>query len=362
MLLNILSHSDTNNLYINTSECRYCDGIVLDCHCLFFKGLNDGSISFNEDVKRKLLQLESQIQNDSKSFRRLIRIKLKHLISSAKIKWEHIRDREPNNHNKMENKKFYRTNKLSNCIFAESFPYESILTHCTNKLNLQLLITFSKYNTFIELRNDLIEKLFGSYCPVHFRNNKFIDYNGQSYRKLQKALARTKMLRQEEQLKEKRMYNPSNRHVPWIIRPFNFDREYSYSMFCNMALEHDDPWIRYHEGIKKVPRKHVIRRWQNKRWQWETIIDYIFNELSPHQYLLEDILHPEIHSELLNSMGTPGTEFQEQRNPRREENNEHTNPIDDGILEEAFQKLLYICNTDIPKEAKTLNNFSVRTI
>lgn len=166
MFLNVISHSDANNLYTKIPLCEYCEGTVLNCHCLFFKELNDGTIPFTENVEKELQEIECQMINTPKSLGKQLKNRLQFLIYSLKFNWDFVPFRERLNHSKIVTKKVYRSDNVINHFLAEMSPYEDIVTRCGTKLNLHLLVIHNIYNIFIESRNFFLESVFGTYCPV----------------------------------------------------------------------------------------------------------------------------------------------------------------------------------------------------
>ncbi|KAG0658390.1 hypothetical protein C6P45_002201 [Maudiozyma exigua] len=273
MILNVLSHTK-----IRTS-CKYCDGVVLNCHCEFFKTLNENNIPLAGGTKNKLLHFE-KLGTYTDWFSTIKISEEQRFLKKSDNKRRNGTSGSKNG--RKNQKKRHGVNELELTHVSRypqvAVPLENVLTRLNNNMIVFLILTDGLLR---EVRNNVFENLLGSYCPNRLRNRKFIDYNGTTYRKLQKSLAREKMLTQEEQQRQKLIYNPSNKHVFWALRPFNFDKEYSYLMFCNKALERKEPWRKYHDGLQKFPRRHLIRKWLNRKWEWETIIDYIFSELSP---------------------------------------------------------------------------------
>ena len=356
MILNVLSHTNYRDL------CKYCDGVVPNCHCEFFKTLNGRNFPLTEDIKNKLAEIEKFDTYCNRSLTSKWLKTLKKLKTLVKYRWHSNIGGNTNWNSKIpgKNQNQVQLISMSFCPNISYIPPENFSTRFNNNIIVFLILT---NGLFREARNNIFESLLGVYCPNRLRNTKFIDYEGTTYRKLQKSLAREKMLTQEEQERKKMVYNPCNKHVFWAIRPFNFDKEYSYLMFCNKALERQEPWRKYHSGVQKFPRRHIIRRWLNRKWEWETIIDYIFSELSAELNNIDTVrrAQPSIYvgAEVKN---VDNITFSQVNNTAGNISLGNTLSTKADILQEAFEKLVYICNTDIQSEIKPLNTVTVRTV
>lgn len=268
-------------------RCQYCDGCIKDCHCEVFKGINDGLVMFDGDIDELIPgdnRKGSGQSHGEVGWRRLFRRKTlcnsrndpvcETELTSTQVTLPTRRSRAPQPSagillDRGQTGEYF-------CI-GNSFKYHTFKGYLIVKLLRE---------RFISDRNRKVHSILGDYCPVRFRNEKYVDYEGEQYKVTQECLAQDKLLEQEGREKPKYVHNPSNGHVFWLIRPFNFDKDYRYSMFCEKALQRRDPWTCYHQGIQSAPRKHLLRKWLNRKWEWETIIDYIFKELGPESELL----------------------------------------------------------------------------
>lgn len=356
MILNILSHNNYKD------SCKYCDGVVPNCHCEFFKRLNKANLPFTDTINNKLLEIEECNGDGNGPITSKWLTALKKIKSSFRHKWHNNFGNKaipPNNSSDQYQSEAQLTVR-SLCPTIRSVPLENFSTRIYNNLIIFLILTNGLCK---ETSKNIFERLLGIYCPNSLRNTKFIDYDGTTYKKLQKSLAREKMLTQEEQKKRKLIYNPCNKHVFWALRPINFDREYSYLMFCNKALERQGPWKNYHSGVRKFPRRHLIRRWLNRKWEWETIIDYIFSELSTEQNEIRTVTRkPQLRcmGEKMKKVNTKS--FSQAIDMEENVTLGNTLSTNAEILQDAFEKLVYICNTDIQPQIKPPNNVTVRTI
>lgn len=280
MVVILLSHSNSDLLFVREHECQYCYGAVEKCNCEIFKRINDGRIPYNTDIDEWIDQFNEKNTSIFDNLRYIIDKFCYKTLPSLVVQRKIRRPQDFIIETPVHHSKF--NNHFAETVVVDINKDSGTRSRRNSDIYKTLLLNISQtINNIIKTRNNLCEGLLGDYCPVHLRNTTIIDYDGCSYKKLQKALAKEKMLEQEGGTITKIVYNPTNKYIFWLFRPFNFDNDYSYSMFCEKALERRTPWIKYHQGCDRVQRKHFLRRWLNRKWQWETIIDYIFDELGP---------------------------------------------------------------------------------
>ena len=266
--------------YKHTEKCPYCDSCVNNCHCDIWKAINEGRIDFNEDIAKILMgpvAIKQKRFHIRSCFKKLLKFEkppsfITHVSPQVRATNELVTSPQMSTDTQ-------RVHESPN--IKQSQQYINIPKSLKYNILKGCIVTKLLKERIRSDRNRKTHSILGDYCPVHLRNEKYVDYEGEQYKVTQECLAQNKLLEQEGQEKPRYVHNPSNNHVFWLIRPFNFDKDYRYSMICEKALQHREPWTCYHKGIQCAPRKHILRRWLNRKWEWETIIDYIFRELGP---------------------------------------------------------------------------------
>ncbi|CCF57307.1 hypothetical protein KAFR_0C03150 [Kazachstania africana CBS 2517] len=209
-------------------------------------------------------------------------------------------------------------------------------------------------------KKNLFEKMFGEYCPIFLRTSKkYYNYDSIEHKRLQIELAVRKFLEQDGKFFPKRVYNPGNKEIHWLVRPFHWENEIQYDDIVSEAIDSDGEWKPRHSGIQIAPRKHFFRAWLNRKWEWDIVRDFIFQDLAPRPLNEETEIYHDATEHLPN---------------RSQENDQHNKSINEmtesellhildaedfgefnsrnsSLIEDVFNSLISICKS--PKKAKT---------
>lgn len=358
----------------NRKSCPYCSDTVQNCLCDLFKRINDGRLQYNAALRDSVLKIISNRSIEPSQNKASVIILQDFQLETESCASSTTAVNSPDLVSK-EREEFPAE------ILGETFNTGGILTEPANIQNEEISVELGIPATVPKGNGGKVkcrtvskgwcERLFGDYCPVWLRKIKVIDYSSEEYRKTQTTLAVGKHIEQDGKFIQKLVYRPDNRRVRWYLRPFNIQRDYSYSAICEMASNSTRPRKPYHSGIQRAPRKHLIRRWLNWRWEWETIIDFIYEDFGyiegeNNMDLLEGVHRDEVIPQIIEDYSVKKPELQsylssEYTNDTVTEDYGRFNSRGSSLIEEVFGGLIAVCNgehTQLVSRIKNLRRYA----
>ena len=358
----------------NMKSCPYCSGTVQNCLCDLFKRINDGRLQYNAALKESILKIISNRSMEPSQNKASIIVLQEFQLETESCASSTTAVNSPDLVSKERGELPVEVvGETSNVVEILAEPADVQNEEISAESGISAAVPKGKKGKVKSktVSKGWCERLLGDYCPVWLRKIKVIDYNSVEYRRVQTALAVSKHMEQDGKFIQKLVYRPDNRRVRWYLRPFNIQRDNSYSAICEMASNSRKPRRPYHSGIQQAPRKHLVRQWLNWRWEWETIIDFIYEDFGyiegeNNMDLLEGVHREEMTPRAIKEYSVEKPELQGYLNP--EYANDTTiedygrfNSRGSSLIEEVFGGLIAICNgehTQLVSHIKNLRRYA----